>query len=352
MLDLPPARGNYESLQSARHGLILNLEAGELMELFLVSAVCAVLAIRGFLAATGYPQIGGEGLHIAHMLWGGAFMLVAFIALFTFLNRGTARMAALLAGVGFGTFIDELGKFITSDNDYFFQPAIGLIYIIFIAVFLILRAVRRTRTLTPRDALANALHRIPESIDGPLEPGKKSEILALLVQADPRHPLSPYLRAYVEEMEHVSAAQTDIYIRFREWTISAYVRIVQHSGFAALFPALLLTWGIGQAAALAYLAYGISIEEVGWTQYAQAGSMAVTLACIAVGIWNWRSSRARSYRWYMRGTLISIFITQVFAFYHSQLAAMSGLVVNLLTYATVSFVAILEMEAEPEDRPV
>ena len=352
MLGPSVVKGSYESLWSSRRGLILNLEAGELLELFLVSAVCAVLAIRGFLAAAGYPQIGGEGLHIAHMLWGGAFMVVAFILLFTFLNWEMTRLAALLGGVGFGTFIDELGKFITSDNDYFFQLTIGLIYIIFIVVFLVLRAARRARTVTPRTALANALNQIPMSLDRPLEHGKKAEIMDLLAQANPSHPLTPHLRAYVEGMEPASAIQSDYYSRFREWAILLYVRIVQHSRFAVLLPALLLTWGISQAVALAYLAYGISIEDVGWTQYAQAGAMAVTVACVAVGIWAWRSSRARAYRWYMRGALISIFITQVFVFFHSQLAAISGLTVNVLTYATVAFMANLEEEARTEDTSV
>ena len=352
MLGPSVVKGSYESLRSSRRGLILNLEAGELLELFLVSAVCAVLAIRGFLAAAGYPQIGGEGLHIAHMLWGGAFMVVAFILLFTFLNREMARLAALLGGVGFGTFIDELGKFITSDNDYFFQPTIGLIYIIFIVVFLVLRAARRARAVTPRTALANALNQIPMSLDRPLEHGKRAEIMDLLAQANPPHPLTPHLRAYVEGMEPASAIQSDYYSRFREWAILLYVRIVQHSRFAVLLPALLLTWGISQAVALAYLAYGISIEDVGWTQYAQAGAMAVTVACVAVGIWAWRSSRARAYRWYMRGALVSIFITQVFVFFHSQLAAISGLTVNVLTYATVAFMANLEEEARTEDTSI
>ena len=342
------AVGGYGFLHPVRQGLILNLEAGELLELFLVSAVCAVLAIRGFLAATGYPQLGGDGLHIAHMLWGGAFMLAAFILLFTFLNQGVLRLAALLAGVGFGTFIDELGKFLTADNNYFFQPAIGLIYVILIAVFLILRAARRDRTFGPRNALANALNQIPGSIDGPLDSGKRAATLSLLDQADPSHPLAPHLRAYIEDMEPNSASRAHSYFRLREWAINVYAQIVTRPRFAALFPALLLTWGISQAVALAYLAYGIAIENVGWTQYAQGAAMAATVACVAVGIWTWRFSRARSYRWYMRGALVSIFITQVFVFFHSQLAALSGLAVNVLTYATVAFVANLEAEAQPD----
>jgi len=32
------------------------------------SGVATVLVTRGYLAATGYPKIGGGGLHIAHVL--------------------------------------------------------------------------------------------------------------------------------------------------------------------------------------------------------------------------------------------------------------------------------------------
>jgi len=35
---------------------------------FVVASVVTVLLTRAFLAATGYPQIGGGGLHVAHVL--------------------------------------------------------------------------------------------------------------------------------------------------------------------------------------------------------------------------------------------------------------------------------------------
>src|SRR5881409_888972 len=41
----------------------------DLLDTFLVSAIATVVVIRIFLEATGYPQLGGGGLHIAHVLW-------------------------------------------------------------------------------------------------------------------------------------------------------------------------------------------------------------------------------------------------------------------------------------------
>lgn len=86
--------------------------AGDLLEQFFVAAVVAVLGIRIYLQATGFPQVGGGELHIAHLLWGGLLMLVAVVLSLTFLGRHIQSWAAILGGLGFGTFIDELGKFI------------------------------------------------------------------------------------------------------------------------------------------------------------------------------------------------------------------------------------------------
>src|SRR6478672_7988278 len=95
--------------------LVRNVDAGSFLESFLIAAVSAVLVIRVYLELTGYPQIGGGGLHIAHMLWGGVFMTVAILIMLTTLNDAASHLASILGGVGFGTFIDEVGKFVTSD---------------------------------------------------------------------------------------------------------------------------------------------------------------------------------------------------------------------------------------------
>ena len=82
---------------------IRNMDAGTYLEIFLVSAVASILAIRAYLAITGYPQLGNSELHIAHMLWGGIFMLVGIIALAMFLGKAAQYVGVICGGIGFGT---------------------------------------------------------------------------------------------------------------------------------------------------------------------------------------------------------------------------------------------------------
>ena len=127
--------------------------ASSLTEIWVVSAVVTILAIRGYLELTGYPQVGGGTLHIAHMLWGGLGMVVGFGMVMIFAHPVWKPIAAMIAGAGFGCFIDELGKFITQDNDYFYQPTIALIYAIFVVFFLVARYFERKREPTEADHL-------------------------------------------------------------------------------------------------------------------------------------------------------------------------------------------------------
>src|SRR5215469_13742205 len=136
---------------------IRNIEAVSYRENFLVSAIVSIFVIRTYLHFAHYPKIGAGEFHIAHLLWGGFFMMAALLILLSFLNEKAAVISSIVGGVGFGTFIDELGKFITSDNNYFFQPTIALIYMLFVLLFLAFRALEQRQRFTPQERLANAL---------------------------------------------------------------------------------------------------------------------------------------------------------------------------------------------------
>ena len=75
---------------------VRSIYAGSLLEDFFVSAVAAVLAIRLYLIATGYGQLAFGPLHIAHLTWGGLFMLAALMILFGTLNRRAQTVAAIV----------------------------------------------------------------------------------------------------------------------------------------------------------------------------------------------------------------------------------------------------------------
>src|SRR5438093_646480 len=165
---------------------------------YLVSAVLTVLALRVYLAAAHYPQLGGNGLHIAHVLWGGLLMVVAIGMLLSLLTWTWQITGAVIGGVGFGLFIDELGKFLTSDNNYFFKPTASLVYAIFIVLFLTARELRHFRKLTARENLVNAIEASKQLALGPISNVIRNHALAWLDASDSSHPLTPFLHRQFE----------------------------------------------------------------------------------------------------------------------------------------------------------
>ena len=111
----------------------------------LVGFAVSVIGTRWFLAFTGYPKIGGGDLHIAHALWGGALLFVGGLLPLVWAGRRVHDIAAVAVGAGMGLFIDEVGKFITTRNDYFYPAAAPIIYSIFLLATVLFVWVRQRR---------------------------------------------------------------------------------------------------------------------------------------------------------------------------------------------------------------
>ena len=324
------------------------------LEWFLISAVVMILVIRTQLWLTNYPQLGGSGLHIAHLLYGGIFMAVAIWISLIYLNRWSRRVSAVLGGIGFGFFIDELGKFITEDNDYFFKPAAGIIYLIFITMFLVIRELSRHQRLDQRTALANALAFLPSTLTGEFRRSEYEVATELLDRADQGDPLVEQSRRYFDQ---VAIAPTRPPSRLSQWVSTQHRRITAFTEmprFEALVIVAMVVWALLSMLGAAAIEIDIGNtndgalvpgEETSLTASLRSISILVSFGFVVVGIIRMRRGQhQRAYRAFSLALLVSIFVTRFFSFLDSQFAAVFGLGVDLLLYASIAELASRDSE--------
>ncbi len=213
----------------------------------LLSFGLSVGLTRLFLELTGYPQLGNSELHIAHVLWGGLFLFVSSLLPLIFANRWVYLWGALFAGVGVGLFIDEVGKFITQSNDYFYPPAAPIIYAFFLLTVLLYLQVRRPISRDPRAELYRAFEELEEVLDYDLDPQEQQGLVKRLewIAARSEHPnysvlaanLLEFLRA--EQIQLVEKQLTP-WDRLYGWLKALEMRWVSRTRLKAV-----LTGGLG-----------------------------------------------------------------------------------------------------------
>ena len=125
-------------------------------ESFVFIAIATILLTRLYLKLTGYPQVGGGNLHIAHTLYGELLMMLALLVGWQLLGTGARTLAVVLGGIGFGLVLDEVGKFVTKTNDYFYGPSAEIMYVLVVVVLVGTRALRAIRPLSAHECLASA----------------------------------------------------------------------------------------------------------------------------------------------------------------------------------------------------
>ncbi|MDD5701682.1 MAG: hypothetical protein PHU23_06480 [Dehalococcoidales bacterium] len=380
----------------------------DLLENFLVSGVASLLLIRLFLSLTGYPQIGGTNFHFAHMLWGGLLMMAAIFIALGFLSRPAHELAAVLGGIGFGAFIDELGKFITRDNNYFFQPTIALIYVTFILIYLAIRAIFNNRPMTRHENLANAFEIMKQGSINGLSAEDEQIIMNILNQSDQTNPLSEYLREMMLHIRVVPSRRPYILNRWKQSLDSFYQKLVRKwwftgvliaffaftavTGFSAAIGVIIYPWNmaLGITAVVIILLsllqmwksrfpnlqVPLSVGVVGasflttwviwinpggadlpFAEWAQFICSSATAALIMTGIVYMARSRLIAYQMFQRAILISILLTAVFAFYQYQFFALIGVFLNILILVALRYMINREKvrgrkpEAYPEMSP-
>jgi hypothetical protein len=147
--------------------LVRRVSAPRLVLDVLIAFGATVLIVRLYLELTGYPRLGNATLHIAHMLYGGIMLTIASLLMIIYASPTTIRIGAILTGIGLGLFFDEVGKFITANNDYFYRPAAPIIYLIAVGIALLFVVLRR-REMKPTDGelLVEALEHTEALLEG------------------------------------------------------------------------------------------------------------------------------------------------------------------------------------------
>ncbi|SBT50202.1 hypothetical protein [Micromonospora auratinigra] len=330
------------------------LGAASYLQAFVLSGVVTVLALRAYLKATNYPQLGGGGLHIAHVLWGGLLLAVGLGVALVFLGGGPRTAGAIIGGIGFGLFIDEVGKFVTARTDYFYAPAAGIIYAAFALLVVLTQAVRgrtgRAR-LTPAERTANALDLVLGELPGGLTDRRRIAVLRLVQGTGPTTEA-----AVVQFLDAVPRREPP---PVRSWQRAAdAARRLAAWAVARRW----LVWPVVVYLVVEPLAVVISVVVDGVTgeldREREWGAVSgVTLAALITAAltvraaWLLRPDRLGAFRLFKLAILVDLLFGQIFNFTVNQFGAVSAVALDLVLLGVVTAEhRRLRREAPPDRR--
>ena len=315
--------------------LVRSAKAVQHLTTFVVTAVSTILVTRLFLALSGYPRIGGDtGLHVAHVLPGGLLMLVAMWLQFSYIGPGPRAAAALVGGAGFGLFIDEVGKFVTSDNDYFFEPSAAIMYVVFTGFVVGARSLRRRRPLTDAEHVAGAAHVLVDGLAGRLSEHRRQEVLRTLDAVGEREGVGE-LRSLLERVETRTPGVPQRLEGVWQAVADLFAR-VSSSRFALPAMGVLL---LAQTAGAAVVVLGAWHSRTPHGIPVAGVLLGATLSLVFTVVGSWqggRRGRRAAVESFQRSVLTSLLLTQVFLFAVSQFAATAGLLVDLVLLGLVN----------------
>jgi hypothetical protein len=310
-----------------------SVDVAQRLDTFLVCAIAAVLGNRFFLILTGYPQLGNGTLHISHAIWGALMMAIAIIIAISYLPPFTRTFVAFLGGAGFGWFIDELGKFITRDVNYFFEPTIALIYITFVVMYLVFRSVE-LRAFRPDEAVLNAIEALKSASLGRLDDHHRRDAIALLDSTGANDPLAQEVRAILADVPTLPPHDPSWFALMAGRMHTRYLAWTDSRSFVVVVNGLLLFLAFAKVTSAVGLALdGNGIR--GFAEWCSVISSLVSGTLIVIGAIRLPRSRIDALRWFERGLLVEILVTQVFIFQQRQLEGLVGLVGAIVVWLLV-----------------
>jgi hypothetical protein len=310
---------------------------------FAVTTILTVLLTRGLLALAHYPKVGRGGLHIAHVLWGGLLLAVAVLLLVSFIGPVARPVAVLVGGVGFGLFLDEVGKFVTADNDYFYRPAVAIMYVVVVGLLLVVHALHGRRERQPVEYLAAAVDAAVAGVAGGFTAQARADALRLLDAAGEIDGAAE-ARALVTAIPFDDEELPDPPQR-----VAAWIQWLLRAPAAARWPVwtTVVLLPVDVVATAVFVTTPIDAPGGGGVRSGGGGVLVFTVAAasallgvllvarglIALG----RGARQReAFDSFRAAMLVSILVTDVFQLIFDQWAALGSTVLDLALFAVVA----------------
>lgn len=311
----------------------------EYVQLLTITAIATVLLVRGFLELTDYPQIGSKSLHIAHVLWGGLAMVCALVLALLFVGRGARIWTAMLGGIGLGLFVDEIGKFVTSTNDYFYRPAASIIYVTFALLVLMTSLINRDKLTDKPERIVNASLIATVGLASGLTPQRRAEALeALKGRDDDQGRAMRHLLGTIPDYTHSSYYDRFVAPVFAFFSSAARRRLITTTVLVAFAISAVVFSVIYVTKSIALLS-GNEVEGVVERQaiYAIAASNTLSAILGTIGAFLLLVKHKLALRLFQFAILVNLLFGQIFNFTDSQFSAVVGLPFNLIAFAVVTY---------------
>lgn len=330
-------------------------EASEYVLWMMMWGVVSLLGTRMYLNLKGWPVVGGEVWHIAHILWGGLGMLTGGLVNFMFYGKRAKRISATISGLGLGLFIDEAGKFLSMNNDYFFQPAVMVMYVLFMGLFLIYKYVERHQIKSEATLLHSILEDFEDIIREDLDKGEKERLIERiekLSQSENKTYLKVYsgLRKIVDEVEAKEIPNANKLVVWckngKEWVMKKILNKRSFKATLLVFAGIyIVRWAYDAGIVmltekklfdvfLGDYEYFLSVD--GWFLGAKVVFDGITAVLLGLGIQAILfRKRRRALRMFEYGILVNIFLSSVFRFYFEQFAGLVDLALDVAILAYI-----------------
>jgi hypothetical protein len=214
----------------------------------------------------------------------------------------------------------------------------------------------------------NAVELVKEAALHTMDEAERQRALVLLSRADQSEPLVPELRQILEGVRAPPTPPPSAFARAAGRVRAWFFSVVDRPWFSTAVVAFFAVWA---AASLAQIVALVLFEDAdlgsleifrlgdditndplgdGERTFIQSANLVASVVATGfalIGLYRMlKGKRAGAFAMFERALLVSIFFTQVFAFAHSQFAAVFGLAVDVLLFLAVRTTLGRELEHE------